>query len=889
MADSFSANDVVRLALDGADNSTTIPDDLTHTFTANGTAKLKITTPTYGTASLLLDGTSNCCVSSNNHADWNMGSGDFCIDFFYKPTNVNLNTLVAISDGTTAAISVTQTVGNRFAVNVSIGATTYTALSQPNEIIPQHNTHIAAIRHGNLLKLFINGELETSTAITGSLDWNTNMKLVIGAAYTSVVSVEGYIDQFRVTKGAARYTVGGPPPVNSTFDAIDSAVTTTNLGTRTRQVSVYGTRNLDSIIAATTAAVIDLGWEYYDYRRGPTAITVFRCLNYDGTTYKFCVFFWDKARNKVIQTSCESWDITTKTMTNEVYSNYKSEGLHGISFTNTELILFGCNRYLGMMTYILTSPSIWSLCCEVEREAEEDTAAAGVPCWGMVYGGSFLTNEGTTSRYNWIRFPRTRDGATFELAAAYQTMVTNFGAFGGDTGFSLISLSARLNGHTSGTNGFFRTLNSAWASTKKVVSHVKFIKSLNISDSAMTVIGRMFGVKVCAPIGNTMERVTLPIDANMWADPAGTDTDHWILPTNVITNAIHSGIGGTLPTLVTHNLTGFGVCEYIAFTGQYVYSGTTLATGIVKTDISSSGSSVVAGTAVSSVYQDIVFDGRYIYGATTSGVTRVDTANSDAVATLAIGAGGINALGWNGGQFIYASQRTASTTPTVFKIDILTFTVVATIVMPVRIDTNIISGIATDGVDTIGLAWVGTTTTDNRYGMISVSTNAAKWSPPLPIAQAPDCAGISWAGDFWNVVEAFSAGGGFYVNHCVNGTASPPYGGISNYYGMTGLTFSILGSRRAGFERVGPYATMWVNSAAGSPTMWFANAADWAAGAAIANTTYAGLGGALGTRSLLHTGNQIISAMNGPTIYHMTNIHQRSYNGGAMANTLIPK
>ena len=107
MADSFAGTDVARLAFDGTDTSTTITDALGHTFTCNGTAMLKTTTPVFGTASLYIDGTSGACVTSPNSSDWDFGAGDFCIDFFFKPVALGAKQMMAVGDGTTYAWTLT--------------------------------------------------------------------------------------------------------------------------------------------------------------------------------------------------------------------------------------------------------------------------------------------------------------------------------------------------------------------------------------------------------------------------------------------------------------------------------------------------------------------------------------------------------------------------------------------------------------------------------------------------------------------------------------------------------------------------------------------------------------------------------------------------------------
>lgn len=74
-------------------------------------------------------------------------------------------------------------------------------------------THWALERHGNNLLLFVDGVLAGSRAFSGSFNSDT---LTLGGRYIILSgdfrSVNGLIDEFRITKGVARYTENFTPP-----------------------------------------------------------------------------------------------------------------------------------------------------------------------------------------------------------------------------------------------------------------------------------------------------------------------------------------------------------------------------------------------------------------------------------------------------------------------------------------------------------------------------------------------------------------------------------------------------------------------------------------------------------------------------------------------------
>ena len=70
--------------------------------------------------------------------------------------------------------------------------------------------HIAVTRSGSDVKLFVNGVQEGSTR-TYSTNTSGSAVSYIGG-FPAAHSIEGYIDDLRITKGVARYTANFTPP-----------------------------------------------------------------------------------------------------------------------------------------------------------------------------------------------------------------------------------------------------------------------------------------------------------------------------------------------------------------------------------------------------------------------------------------------------------------------------------------------------------------------------------------------------------------------------------------------------------------------------------------------------------------------------------------------------
>jgi hypothetical protein len=156
----------------------------------------------YGTGSAKFDGTGDALTIPTS-ADFAFGTGTFTIECW-----VRLNTLTGTqilfdfrNDGTTSSsyapiitlISGTlnyQTVAGNRIVGTTLTTNTW--------------YHVAVARSGTATKLFLDGTQVGSTYT----DTNNYIQgpLTIGAQYNGSFSVNGYIDDIRVTKGLARYT-----------------------------------------------------------------------------------------------------------------------------------------------------------------------------------------------------------------------------------------------------------------------------------------------------------------------------------------------------------------------------------------------------------------------------------------------------------------------------------------------------------------------------------------------------------------------------------------------------------------------------------------------------------------------------------------------------------
>jgi hypothetical protein len=166
-----------------------------------GDAKISTTQYKYGTASMYFDGTTDCLQVRTASPILNFGTGDFTIEFWMYPVASTGDN--GIWDSRNADLSATGfTISYTDTEKIQFYSDTQKILGT---ITVSLNTwaHIAVTRSGTSLRLFVNGVLDGNVSNSQNF---TDTNITIGRGVWTSSEFEGYLDDFRVTKGYARYT-----------------------------------------------------------------------------------------------------------------------------------------------------------------------------------------------------------------------------------------------------------------------------------------------------------------------------------------------------------------------------------------------------------------------------------------------------------------------------------------------------------------------------------------------------------------------------------------------------------------------------------------------------------------------------------------------------------
>ena len=208
-----STNDPYWSAVKFLSSFETLVDEKGHTITAGGNAAVSATQAKFGTKSLASDGTGDY-IYLDGSSDYAFGTGDFTMECFirrsatgtrhdiadFRPTStqgqyplwyVNSGDKV-IFEGNTGVVHITGT--------TTIAANTW--------------YHVALSRNAGVTRMFIDG-IQEGSSYTDSNSWicGASRPAIASSGYTlGSECFNGYIDEFRITKGISRYSANFTAP-----------------------------------------------------------------------------------------------------------------------------------------------------------------------------------------------------------------------------------------------------------------------------------------------------------------------------------------------------------------------------------------------------------------------------------------------------------------------------------------------------------------------------------------------------------------------------------------------------------------------------------------------------------------------------------------------------
>jgi len=201
-------NDGTYVYLDGKGEGRIIATDETtgKNVSANGNVVTSTTQFKFGTSSAFFDGTGDW-LSVPSDPDFNFSTGDYTLEAFVRLTNTSGNKV--IFDFRSTSLSEISPVVYVSGSDVIYYVNGVAAITGAAALSPTTWHHIALSRSSGISRLFVDGS-QVGVSYTDGNDFPTR-GLRIGANLQGSSSMNGYIDEVRITKGASRYNAGFTP------------------------------------------------------------------------------------------------------------------------------------------------------------------------------------------------------------------------------------------------------------------------------------------------------------------------------------------------------------------------------------------------------------------------------------------------------------------------------------------------------------------------------------------------------------------------------------------------------------------------------------------------------------------------------------------------------
>ena len=236
---------------DDTDGNTTFIDSSAngHTITATN-ANHSTTRQKFGATSMHFDGTGQQ-LSIADSADFYYGTGDFTVDFWVYPETVNRRTTLytQMESGTDSSqrIDIKDASGYKYRVWFN-SASGQQSVSDQNigSVVTGEWAHIAFVRNGDIFKGYLNGVEGFSVTSTAG-HWDIGEPLLIMNSTDNLYANGIYMDEFRISKGIARWTSNFTPPIRQYGDALTVDGPKGKLYTVTDAVESHGSGSVFSV------------------------------------------------------------------------------------------------------------------------------------------------------------------------------------------------------------------------------------------------------------------------------------------------------------------------------------------------------------------------------------------------------------------------------------------------------------------------------------------------------------------------------------------------------------------------------------------------------------------------------------------------------------------
>lgn len=247
----------------GVDGATNYTAESGQNLTFAADAQLDTAQKKFGLSSALFDSTGGK-ITVPDSEDWDFGTGDFTIDFWVRFAVIGAFGYGLMSTGSlyTNGVALTYSNGGSTSELAVYLMGTRKAFSWTSEVDTWY--HVALTRNGTDLRAFIDGTQIGSTETNSTNIISTGGMNIGGYMGSTLVPLNGWLDEIRVIKGTAAWVADFTPPTSeySSSGIISiSAITEADPGVITAEA--HGYSDGDEIFISDVEGMTELNNKYY--------------------------------------------------------------------------------------------------------------------------------------------------------------------------------------------------------------------------------------------------------------------------------------------------------------------------------------------------------------------------------------------------------------------------------------------------------------------------------------------------------------------------------------------------------------------------------------------------------------------------------------------------
>lgn len=199
-----------------------------HTITANGDAAPSTVAPFVTSGAGSFDGSGDY-LSTPSSSDYNLGTGNFTVECLVNFNDITSNFgYVGLVNRHNFSPAAGWGLWLESGGLLSFSLDGYnTKVTDTASVNVNKWYHVAAVRNGSTVSLYVDGQLKASTTNSSFTDASTQLNIGIASAsgeWNAAYPLNGEISNVRISKGLARYTAAFTPPTED-FDPTDQDTT----------------------------------------------------------------------------------------------------------------------------------------------------------------------------------------------------------------------------------------------------------------------------------------------------------------------------------------------------------------------------------------------------------------------------------------------------------------------------------------------------------------------------------------------------------------------------------------------------------------------------------------------------------------------------------------